>query len=148
MVYGIPRISNQGSVKSMPKSVPVRVTRAKDVPLGGDMQGWINKVWEAVGRNFESFEARDKWDVYPVEVHLDHAIVQDMIRGRYYRANITVDKEKETVNFTKIQRVTHQWVPMDEEVSRGETEDTPPILQTILVNPPIGNGSLFGDLFG
>lgn len=117
----------------MTNQVPVRVSRQGDAPLGGDLFGWIDVVWDAVAREYEAFGASDVWDVWPMEVHLDHVIVQDMNRGRYYRADLSVNEEKESVEFTNVQRVTHSWVPMGEgQVERDEAPSEPD-LQTVLV---------------
>lgn len=133
----------------MTKPVPVRVCRATEVPLGGDLFGWIDVVWEAVARDYESFGAREVWDVWPMEVHLDHVIVQDMSKGKFYRADLTVDSEKETVGFGNIQRVVNQWVPAEDgQVEREESDPAPASdLQTVLVQRKGAGGSLFGDLF-
>lgn len=116
----------------------VRVERAKDTPppLGGDLFEWIDIVWDAVWRNFDEFGGGDMWDVWPVEVHMNHVVVENIVRSHYYRADIVVDAEKEKISFTNIQRVTHQWALVDGEVlERGE--DVPhPDLQTVMVSPP------------
>ncbi len=129
------------------KQIPIRVARAKsDPPLGGDLFGWIDVVWEAVARDFESFGARDVWDVWPMEVHLDHVIVQDMARGRFYRADIKVDAANEKVSFANVERVVHQWVTVDDgQVERGEVAEAAELM-TVLVKRK-ATGSMFGSLF-
>ena len=128
--------------------VPIRIVRAKsDPPLGGDLFGWIDVVWDAVAREFEAFGARDVWDVWPMEVHLDHVIVQDMGSDKFYRANIKVDKDTEKVSFSDVERVVSQWITVDDgQVERGEIM-TPPELQTALVSRR-SKPTTFGNLLG
>ena len=119
----------------MTNQIPVRIARAaSEPPLGGDLFGWIDIVWDAVARDFATFDAVDTWDVWPIEIHLDHVIVQDVSRGRHFRANISVDTEREAVSFTDVERVVNQWIPADDgQVERGEAVEAPE-LATVLID--------------
>ena len=134
----------------MSKQIPVRVARAaSEPPLGGDLFGWIDVVADAVAREYDVFGASDGWDVWPVEVHLDHVIVRDYGRNHFYQANIVVNTDRERVEFANIQRVVNQWVPVDDDqVERGEVLEVPE-LATVLVNraeAPQGPPSVFAGL--
>jgi len=96
------------------------VERAKgESPLGTDVYGWLDAVWTALDESAEELEALDSWQLWPLEVYFDRAIVANERNGKIYRVDLKVKDDK--VTLSNVTEVVNQWVPA-EEIQRSAVE--------------------------
>lgn len=88
-----------------------------------DLPKFLDTVYEAVMRNFTSFGADDKYDIWPEEITLSSIVVYDGRKRSYVRAMIDMDDEG-NVSFTDIERVKKQWVPADDTIQRSAEDES------------------------
>jgi len=79
----------------------------------------MDRVYAAVVRNFQMFEAENQFDVYPEEIHPKKAIVRNAKNGAYFMVDVR-DKDGD-ITLANPKPVKRQWVTFD-EVDRADGE--------------------------
>lgn len=97
----------------MSKYIKCAVNRAV-MDAGNDLFTFMDRVYAAVVRNFQMFEAENQFDVFPEEIHPKKVIVRNAKSGSYYMADIR-DKDG-SIELANVKGVKRQWVTLDEVV--------------------------------
>lgn len=106
----------------MSQKIVVRVDR-QVMDEGNDIQSFVDTVRRGVSKNFGLFGGNEKWDVWPVEIHLDRVIVENSAKGEFVMADMAVSTEGDPV-FSNVRKVHRQWV-IAEPAERSADSDEP-----------------------